>query len=116
NYLPKSLTILNLLSVYNYKYKNLNSFLHNLDTEFVKLKVLVLPLDIELNQIPNLKNFIRQNKYLEKLEIVKNFNIEKKEDCERDIIDLCQARNVRCNLKMQDISQQQQLYQLSSYG
>ncbi|CAG8638067.1 26225_t:CDS:2, partial [Racocetra persica] len=92
------------LQLGGFEYEDLNSFLHNLDTEFVKLKVLVLPLDIELNQLPNLKNFIRQNKYLENLKLVKNFNIEKKEDCEREIIDLCQERNVRCSLKVQDIS------------
>ncbi|CAG8553849.1 17463_t:CDS:2 [Racocetra fulgida] len=103
-------------SILNIKYEDLNSFLHNLDTEFVKLKVLVLPLDIELNQLPNLKNFIRQNNYLENLKIVKNFNIEKKEDCEREIIDLCQERNVRCSLKVQDVSQQQQLYVMDIQG
>ncbi|CAG8775720.1 14101_t:CDS:1, partial [Racocetra fulgida] len=90
-YLPSSLKILSLLDIYNYYYKNLNCFLQDFDIERVKLEVFILPFNVELDQLPNLRKFIEKAKYLKYIEIVKseNYNIEKQKSSEREIINLC---------------------------
>ncbi|CAG8748855.1 2332_t:CDS:2, partial [Gigaspora margarita] len=76
----------------------------DLEDEQIKLEVLVLPFNIEINQIPNLKKFIKQNKHLKHLEIAKNCKIEKQKDCEREIFELCKDRDIKCVLNYEDIS------------
>ncbi|CAG8775537.1 13100_t:CDS:2, partial [Racocetra persica] len=102
-YLSSSLKILSLLNIYDYSYENLNSFLQDFDIERVKLTVFILPFNVELNLLPNLRKFIKKAKYLKYIEIVRseNYNIEKQKDSERDIINLCKARNIKCILKFQ---------------
>ncbi|CAG8536418.1 720_t:CDS:2, partial [Racocetra fulgida] len=81
-YLPCSLKILSLLNIYDYSYKNLNCFFKEFDIEKVELEVFILPFNVELNLLPNLRKFIEKAKYLKYIEIVrsKNYNVEKQKD------------------------------------
>ncbi|CAG8523706.1 172_t:CDS:2 [Racocetra fulgida] len=103
SYLPSLLTILNLLNIYDYSHRDLNYFLQDFDIERVKLEFFILPFNVELNLLPNLRYFIKKAKYLRYIEIVQseNYNIEKQKKSEMEIIDLCQARNIKCILKSQ---------------
>ncbi|CAG8715053.1 6272_t:CDS:2 [Gigaspora margarita] len=100
-YLPSSLKILSLLDINDYQYENLNCFLQDFDIERIKLEVFILPFNVELDLFPNLKKFIEKAKYLRYLKIVRseNYNIKKQKSNEREIINLCQVRNVKCILK-----------------
>ena len=68
----------------------------------MKLEVLILPFNIELDLL-NLRKFIEKARYLKHLEIVRleNYNAEKQKDSEREIIDLCQVKNIKYVLKFQ---------------
>ncbi|CAG8581272.1 13389_t:CDS:1 [Cetraspora pellucida] len=99
-YLPSSLKILSLLNIYDYSYENLNYFLQALDIERVKLEVFILPFNVELDLLQNLRKFIEKAKYLRYIEIVRS-DVEKQKDSEREIIDFCQVRNIKCGLKYQ---------------
>ncbi|CAG8703685.1 15701_t:CDS:2, partial [Cetraspora pellucida] len=70
SYLPSSLTILNLLNIYDYTQPS-----------------------------TYLRYFIEKAKYLRYIEIVRleNYNIEKQKKSEIEIFDLCQARNIQCH-------------------
>ncbi|CAG8803424.1 29983_t:CDS:2, partial [Gigaspora margarita] len=63
------------------------------DIERVRLEVFILPFNVELNLLPNLRKFIEKAKYLKYMEIVRseNYNVVKQKDCEKEIIDLCHA-------------------------
>ncbi|CAG8613976.1 14394_t:CDS:1 [Racocetra fulgida] len=102
-YLPSSLKILSLLDIYDYHYENLNCFLQDFDIERVKLEVFILPFNVELDLLPNLRKFIEKAKYLRYIEIVRseNYNVEKQKSSEREIINPCQVRNIKCVLKFQ---------------
>ncbi|CAG8586808.1 13047_t:CDS:2, partial [Cetraspora pellucida] len=99
-YLPSSLKILSLLNIYDYNYENLNYFLQALDIEKVKLEVFILPFNVELDLLQNLRKFIEKAKYLRYIEIVRS-NMEKQKDNEREIIDFCHVKNIKCGLKYQ---------------
>ncbi|CAG8838234.1 5740_t:CDS:1 [Gigaspora margarita] len=101
-FLPSSLKILNLFNINDYNYENLNWFLQDFDIERVKLEVLILPFNIELDLL-NLRKFVEKSKYLRYLEIVRseNYNVEKQKVSESQIIDLCQVKNIKCVLKFQ---------------
>ncbi|CAG8832838.1 41181_t:CDS:2, partial [Gigaspora margarita] len=92
-YLPDSLKILDLLNFDDYSHENLKFFLQDFDVVRVKLEVLILPFNIELDLLPNLKKFIEKAKYLRHIEIIRseNYNTEKQKDSEREIIELCRA-------------------------
>ncbi|CAG8832710.1 33359_t:CDS:1 [Gigaspora margarita] len=96
-FLPGSLKILNLFNINDYNYENLNWFLQGFDVERVKLEVFILPFNIELDLL-NLRKFVEKAKCLRHLEIVRsrNYNLEKQKDSEREIIDLCQVKNIKC--------------------
>jgi len=100
-FLPASLKILNLLNIFDYSYVNLNCFLQDFDVERVKLEVLILPFNIELDFLPNLRTFIEKARFLKYIEIVRaeNFNVENQKASEREIINLCQVKNIKCVLK-----------------
>ncbi|CAG8568213.1 18752_t:CDS:1 [Racocetra persica] len=102
-YLFCFLKILSLLNIYDYSYKNLNCFFQEFDIERVKLEVFILSFNVELNLLSNLRKFIEKAKYLKYIEIVKseNYNVEKQKDSEREIIDLCHIRSIKCVLKFQ---------------
>ncbi|CAG8855222.1 8345_t:CDS:1, partial [Gigaspora margarita] len=80
--LPNSLKILDLLNFDDYSHENLNCFLQDFDVVRVKLEVLILPFDIEIDLLPNLKIFIEKAKYLRYIEIFRseNYNTEKQKD------------------------------------
>ncbi|CAG8505556.1 29544_t:CDS:1 [Racocetra persica] len=59
-YLPSSLKILSLLNIYDYSYKNLNCFLQDFNIKRVKLEVFILPFNVELDLLPNLRKFIKK--------------------------------------------------------
>ncbi|CAG8791960.1 35089_t:CDS:1, partial [Gigaspora margarita] len=100
-FLPASLKILNLLNIFDYSYINLNCFLQDFDVERVKLEVLILPFNIDLDFLPNLRTFIEKARFLRYIEIVRteNFNVENQKASEREIINLCQVKNIKCILK-----------------
>ncbi|CAG8590239.1 17415_t:CDS:2 [Gigaspora margarita] len=77
-FLPVSLKILNLLNIFDYSYINLNCFLQDFDIERVKLEVLILPFNIDLDFLSNLRTFIEKARFLRYIEIVRseNFNVE----------------------------------------
>ncbi|CAG8485252.1 20974_t:CDS:1 [Racocetra persica] len=54
-FLSCSLKVLSLLNIYDYSYKNLNWFFQEFDIERVKLEVFILPFNIELNLLSNLR-------------------------------------------------------------
>ncbi|CAG8752557.1 13797_t:CDS:2, partial [Gigaspora margarita] len=58
------------------------NLLLNFDAIRVKLEVLILPFNIELYLLPNLKNFIVKAKYLRHIEIIRseNYSTEKQKD------------------------------------
>ncbi|RIB02792.1 hypothetical protein C2G38_2049787 [Gigaspora rosea] len=101
--LPNSLKILDLLNFDDYSHENLNCFLQDFDVVRVKLEVLILPFDIEIDLLPNLKIFIEKAKYLRHIEILRseNYNTEKQKDSEREIIELYRVRNIKCILNYQ---------------
>ncbi|CAG8836445.1 36850_t:CDS:2, partial [Gigaspora margarita] len=78
NFLPNSLKILNLFNINDYNYENLNWFLQDFDVKRMKLEVLILPFNIELDLL-NLRKFVEKAKYLRHLKIMrlKNYNVEK---------------------------------------
>ncbi|CAG8514878.1 25263_t:CDS:2 [Gigaspora rosea] len=96
-FLPDSLKILNLLNIFDYSYINLNCFLQNFDVERVKLEVLILPFNIDLDFLPNLRTFIEKARFLRYLEIIRseNFNVGNQKASEREIINLCQIKNIK---------------------
>ncbi|CAG8444666.1 27272_t:CDS:2 [Dentiscutata erythropus] len=102
-YLPNSLKILNLLNIDDYSHENLNCFLQDFDIERVKLEVLILLFNIELDLLPNLKEFVEKAKHLRYIEIFRseNYNTKKQKDSEREIIDICRVRNVKYILNYQ---------------
>ncbi|CAG8695307.1 17136_t:CDS:2 [Dentiscutata erythropus] len=73
------------------------------NVERVKLEVLILPFNIKFDLLPNLRKFVEKAKYLRYIEIVrsKNYKVEKQKDSEKEIIDPCQIRNIKCILKFQ---------------
>ncbi|CAG8599117.1 2275_t:CDS:2, partial [Gigaspora margarita] len=75
-FLPASLKILNLLNIFNYSYINLNCFLQDFDIE---------------------RTFIEKARFLRYIEIVRseNFNVENLKASEREIINLCQVKNIK---------------------
>ncbi|CAG8779188.1 25473_t:CDS:2, partial [Racocetra persica] len=68
-YLPSSLKIPSLLNIYDYSYENLNCFLQDFDIERVKLEVFILPFNVELDLLLNLRKFIEKAKHLRYIEI-----------------------------------------------
>ena len=102
-FLPSSLKILNLFNINDFNYENLNCFLQDFDVKRVKLEVLILPFNIEFDLLPNLRKFIEKAKNLRYIELVRseNYNVEKQKDSEREIIDLCQVKNIKYVLKFQ---------------
>ncbi|CAG8527132.1 34950_t:CDS:2, partial [Racocetra persica] len=55
---------------------------------------------LQLDQLPNLRKFIEKAKYLRYIEIVRS-DVKKQKDSEREIIDFCHVRNIKCSLKYQ---------------
>ncbi|CAG8519144.1 9060_t:CDS:2 [Racocetra fulgida] len=96
-YLANSLKILSLLDIYDYHYKNLNCFLQDFDIERVKLEVFILPFNVELDLLSNLRKFIEKAKYLRYIEIVRseNYNVEKQKSSKREIINLYQLERYK---------------------
>ncbi|CAG8801929.1 1317_t:CDS:1, partial [Racocetra persica] len=71
-------------------HENLDRFLQDFDVERVKLEVLILPFNIELDLLPNLRKFVEKAKNLRYIEFVRleNCDVEKQKECEKEIIDL----------------------------
>ncbi|CAG8450880.1 20641_t:CDS:2 [Dentiscutata erythropus] len=66
--LPKSLIILNLLNIYSYDHLKFNNFIKKCN---VHLEVLILPFEIKLNLLIELKNYIKKFKCLKDIKITR---------------------------------------------
>ncbi|RHZ75889.1 hypothetical protein Glove_208g61 [Diversispora epigaea] len=66
--LPRSLIILNLLHIYSYDHIRFNDFIKKCN---IQLKVLLLPFEIKLNLLIELKNYIKKFKCLKDIKITR---------------------------------------------